>query len=135
MTKLDLVTQVDASLRVNLKVGIEIEIAEGARHSSWCRIRAIRSVLIFVTVDVRLVVGQADANRHTPAVVGRADVPGVWRVAQQPGVIGSADESAGARSRIPVVRRESQTAEHAGQKRQMVRCTPLRIQQSRRCRR
>ena len=55
--------QASAPLGVDLKMGIEIEIAERPLWPSGGWVRAIRPVLELVTVDVCLVVGQTDTNR------------------------------------------------------------------------
>src|SRR5436189_198756 len=79
-----------AALSVELKMGIKIVVAS----------RPVSGVAI--TGDIFSVVGEPDADGDATAIVGRADVPGVGRVAHEPRMIGTGEigSKGSARSRI-----------------------------------
>src|SRR5882762_4720232 len=93
----------DAALSVELKMRVEIVVAE----------RPIPGGAI--SGDVFGVVGKPHAHRNTAAIIGRADVPCVGRVAHKPRMIGTGEirSKGGARRSIAVVCRDPETAKRA----------------------
>src|SRR6266850_3676691 len=106
--------QANTPLRIDLKVRIKILVAQGPIDSTGSAIREL------VAEDIRSVVGQHQAGGNAPAVVGWTDVPGVRGGTQQPGVVRTPRQTVGARCRVPIVGRNSETAQRAGQERKML---------------
>src|SRR5215475_14269469 len=77
------VSKADTSLRVNLKMRVEIVVAKRPFDAPR---RAIREL---VRGNVGIVIREADADGDATAIVGRADVPGIGRIAQKPRMIGA----------------------------------------------
>ena len=63
------VTQLDAALSVYLKVRIEIVVAQRSFEPAGS------AILENLSIDVGLVVGEANANRKTAAIVRWTDIP------------------------------------------------------------
>ena len=99
------VVEAHATLRIELKVGIE-EVVTGWPVSG-----------IPVTGNVFSIVGKSQAHREATAIIGGADVPGVRRVPHEPRMIrtGEIGSKGSARCRIAVVCGDSETAERARQ--------------------
>jgi len=97
-------SQTDATLGVDLKVRIEVDVAERPFEAARGWGRPIRAVLIVVTVDVLLVLGETNTNRDASAVVGWAEVPGIGGATQESWVVGTPGQAAGLRRRVAVVR-------------------------------
>ena len=102
--------QPDAPLRVNLKVGIEVIVAERPLDASGCAIREL------VGGDVRVIVGESYANRDWAAVIGRTDIPGMGSIAQKPRMIRTTKirSQGGAGGRVAIVRGNTESTEHSG---------------------
>jgi hypothetical protein len=64
------------ALRIDLDVGVEVDVAERTVDSSR------RAILILVALDAGLVVGNAHPQGVAPVIVSRADVEHVGRIAQ-----------------------------------------------------
>ena len=94
--------EVHAALRVDLQMGIKIIITEWAGRS------------ITITGDVRGIVRQSKANGDASAVIGGTDIPGVRRVSQESGAIGTSGNSR-CGGGIAVVCRHPKPAEHSWQ--------------------
>src|SRR5580700_792068 len=83
------------ALSVNLKVRVQIDVAKRAFDAAglWVRKRSRRwrwirhKVLIKILEDVRSVIGHAHAYRKPADIVSGTEVPGVWRLAKEGGVI------------------------------------------------
>src|SRR5258708_3014706 len=91
----------DATLSIELQVGIEEVVAEWTRSA------------IPVANDIGSVIGKPHADRDAAAIIGRADVPGVRRVAHEPGMIRPAEigSKGSARSGVAVVCGNPKTGE------------------------
>src|SRR6267378_2827066 len=85
-------SELDATLRIKLQVGVEVIVAEWTGRA----------------ISIASVIGELNANRHAAAIVGGADVPGVRRVAHEPRMIGATKvgTKGRARSRVTVVCRD-----------------------------
>ena len=103
--KTQAVAHFDATLGIELKMGIEVVVAEGTGSA------------VPVARDILSVIGKAYTNRDAAAIIGGADVPGVGRVANKPRMIRSTEiwSKGRARSGVTVVCGDAQTSECAGQ--------------------
>src|SRR5215813_1048765 len=105
--------QANAALGVNLKVRVEIIVTEGALQTEGRNIGR-RSVLEgsaigeLVGGDIGTVVGEADADGDATAIVSRANVPCIGRIAKKARMIGASRQSAGAGSGVAIIRGDAE---------------------------
>lgn len=93
-----------AALGVHLKMGVEIDVAEGPDQPAW------RAILELITIDVCLIVRESNAQRDAATVVGRTDVEGVRSCPGQPRMVGAARDVRCTGRRVAVVGREAKAA-------------------------
>ena len=89
--------KVVAGLRVNLEMRVEIIVTVGSLDTAglWVRNRRWRwrgvgrKVVIHILENVWAIVGETDADRQPPSIVGGTDVPGIRRLAEKRRVVGA----------------------------------------------
>src|SRR5712692_3041039 len=94
------VTHFDATLGIELKVGIEVVVAEGTGSA------------VPVASDILSVIGKPHAQRDAAAIIGGTDVPGMGGVAHEPRMIRTEEigPKGSARSRVAVVGGDAKTS-------------------------
>src|SRR5437879_13427098 len=112
--KTQAVAHFDATLGIELKMGIEVVVAEGAGSA------------VPVGRDILSVIGKSHAHRNAPAIVGWADVTGVGSVAHEPRMIRPAKVKGSARSGVAVVCGDPQASKCAGQEGEMLQIGNLK---------
>src|SRR5215472_9270858 len=98
-------------MAVAIVVGVRAR--DSTRGGSWTAIAGAAragAVVIAIASYVRLIVRESDSDREAATVEGRADVPAIRRIAEQPWVVGAAVKTADARGGIAIIRRETKSA-------------------------
>src|SRR5579859_1493355 len=114
------VSQSNAALSVNLKMSVEVVVAE------WALNATVGTILKLVSGNVGVVIREADADGDTATIVCGADVPGVGCVSEQARMIRPAIQTADSRRGVSIVRRNAQASEWARQKGEVLEVSDLK---------
>src|SRR4029077_12851250 len=106
----------DAALRVHLKVGIKVGVAERSLNAK------AGAVGVLILENALIVVGHANANGDAATVVSGADVKGMRRLTLQRRMIGAADvlQAKSARLGVAVVGGKAEAVEGTRQSAEML---------------